>query len=192
MHTDFSATYNVGAQDTALRQTLEDGVTGQIIDYDAFGRLTAATTTTGAGHDYIYGYDSAGNRTSATVTGHTTTFSYNDANQLTSGPTMPVYDGAGNETTGPDGRTATYNARNQTAIASDNGASLSFGCVDTDSTRRTEVNDTCYTNSALGVATERTDTAAIESRRFSPVTVLTSLFATVRVTPCPLRREPED
>jgi RHS repeat-associated protein len=62
--------------------------------YDGLQRLTAAVETGATTNNYSYGYDAAGNRTSSTINGVTTTRSYNAANQV-SGWT---YDAAGNLT----------------------------------------------------------------------------------------------
>lgn len=58
--------------------------------YDGLQRLTEALESTGA--NYTYGYDLAGNRTSVTVNGSTTTKAYNAANQVVGWN----YDAAGN------------------------------------------------------------------------------------------------
>lgn len=58
------------------------GVTGRTLRhaYDGLQRLVGAVESPGS--SYAYGYDRAGNRTSVTVNGTTTTTSYNAANQV--------------------------------------------------------------------------------------------------------------
>jgi YD repeat-containing protein len=60
--------------------------------YDGLQRLVTASespTTT-----LLYGYDNAGNRTSVSVNGTSTTYAYNTANQITNSGYS--YDNAGN------------------------------------------------------------------------------------------------
>ncbi|RRR71572.1 MAG: hypothetical protein EI684_11480 [Candidatus Viridilinea halotolerans] len=78
--------------------------------YDGLNRLTEATYSTG--ETYAYGYDLAGNRTSATTNGVTMTQSYNAANQVIGWS----YDAAGNRLS--DGTTtSTYDALSRILIS---------------------------------------------------------------------------
>jgi YD repeat-containing protein len=65
-------------------------------------RLLEAQTKTSAGavtSRFQYAYDGASNRTSQTINGSTTSYTYNAANQLTAaGGTTFTYDANGNET----------------------------------------------------------------------------------------------
>ena len=65
-------------------------------------RLSQAQTKTSAGaitSTFQYASDGAGNRTSQTINGSTTSYTYNAANQLTAaGGTTFTYDANGNET----------------------------------------------------------------------------------------------
>lgn len=56
-------------------------------DYDAVGQLKSAVLTGATGaliHEYLYGYDLAGNRTSEQIDGNITTAEHNETNQVTS------------------------------------------------------------------------------------------------------------
>ncbi|MDZ4721389.1 MAG: LamG-like jellyroll fold domain-containing protein, partial [Roseiflexaceae bacterium] len=76
--------------------------------HDGLQRLTSAVESGATTNSYAYGYDSAGNRTSATANNVTTTRSYNAANQVIGW----TYDAAGNLTN--DGTNAsTYDALNR-------------------------------------------------------------------------------
>jgi hypothetical protein len=93
-----------------------DSVTGETdtYTYDTSNRLQKVVVTGGSNpRTYTYGHDSAGNRTSATVTGtspSSTALSFNAANQITtSGYT---YDGSGDLTATP-GRSVAFNAAGQ-------------------------------------------------------------------------------
>ncbi|MCG8348844.1 MAG: hypothetical protein MI924_13820 [Chloroflexales bacterium] len=90
--------------------------------YDGLSRLTGADESGSSTNRYAYGYDLAGNRSSVTLNGTTTTASYNAANQVTNsgyryaaagnrlsdGTTSHVYD-ALNRVTSSGGVSATYN-----------------------------------------------------------------------------------
>ena len=122
--TDFVYSYADGGGDTALRQSVDvlDAGSGDThtveYDYDARDRLVAAVTRDSSGgvvQDRSFGYDAAGNRTSTTVDGDTTSASFNAANQLTqSGSTTFTYDDAGNLTGTSDGSALGYNTADQT------------------------------------------------------------------------------
>ncbi|MFL5911696.1 MAG: DNRLRE domain-containing protein [Gaiellaceae bacterium] len=98
--------------------------------YDNVGRLaTANTNKAGGGTDnYSYNYDKSGNMLSQTHNSSVTSFGYNAANQLCwklagsssnlcgSTPTGAItytFDANGNQTGSSDGRTFSYNLRNQ-------------------------------------------------------------------------------
>ena len=114
--------------------------------------------------DEQFQYDGVGNRTSYTSFGPsqpntTVTYSYNAANELTSSavnggtPTTYGYDGNGNLTESSAGLAIAYNAKNQTASMTVNGAMTSFGYTGTDQTERvsktTASGTEAYINTAL-------------------------------------------
>lgn len=171
-----SYTYTVGAKDTLLRRSETDGVANKVTaySYDPSNRLTRAQTVSGGTADYQYGYDANSNRTSTTVNGVTTSYGFNQANQLTSGsPTIPTYDGAGNETRGPNNRTATYNAKGQTAsITPPGGTALNFTYADADSTERTTAGSTNYADTPLGIGLSHTGGARTNYTRDSNGTLV--------------------
>lgn len=76
---------------TVVSETLA-GTPGREVSYSYDGLLRLTGASTSAGASFSYGYDLAGNRTSATIGGTTTTRSYNAANQVVGWS----YDGAGN------------------------------------------------------------------------------------------------
>ena len=91
--------------------------------YDAVNRLTDFKISGSISHEYQYQYDGNGNRTSQTETvngtPNTTTYSYNNANEITSaGPLAYSFDANGNELgstlSGSSVLSFTYNAKNQT------------------------------------------------------------------------------
>lgn len=97
--------------------------------YDDHDRLTKDVITGGSNpRTYSYGYDTSGNRTSASVTGSSPSsqsLSYNDGNQISS--SGYGYDGAGNLTASP-ARSATFNAAGQqtSAIVSGNKSTYTY------------------------------------------------------------------
>lgn len=74
-------TYTYGTTD--LRQNMTDQVTGLVsaYHYGTMNRLTEGSSQTS---DFKYSYDKAGNRTSQTINGTSTTFSYNAKDQAIS------------------------------------------------------------------------------------------------------------
>jgi RHS repeat-associated protein len=98
--------------DTGLIRWTFDNLTAarSIYSYDPANRLTGVTNF--GGHNYTYGYDSRGNRTSVVVDAVTTqTRTFNAGNQITS--TGYTYDLAGNRTHDPIAETLTYNGAGQ-------------------------------------------------------------------------------
>ncbi len=88
------------------------GEAGDTYGYDAADQL--ATVSYAAGGSGAYAYDGAGNRTSATVGGSTTTYTANALNQYTaiSGASTPTYDDNGNFATGA-GASFTHDSDNR-------------------------------------------------------------------------------
>jgi YD repeat-containing protein len=100
--------------------------------YDTLDRLTEACyapSCPGPSDPYIrYGYDAVGNRHTETRPTGTTTYTYNDSDQLTSqsGPGGTVnysYDANGNET-GAGNRTFTYDLANRLATTTASGTTI--------------------------------------------------------------------
>lgn len=138
--------------------------------YDSLARLTSAVettsgTTTGS---WTYGYDSAGNRTTASLTGTpgapTTSFGYNDANQLTSRDGNPAgfgYDGNGAETAAVGATTRsnqTWNAKRQLTLITTGTTSTAMTYGGEGNKTRLSAGPTSYRNTALGVTAQTTNT----------------------------------
>jgi RHS repeat-associated protein len=92
--------YTFNGEGQRLTETSPDGTT--TYGYDNLGRLTSATYP-GSTPAETFGYDAVGNRTSRTASSVTTSYSYNDANELASssvsGSTSTyAYDDNGNRT----------------------------------------------------------------------------------------------
>jgi RHS repeat-associated protein len=117
--TRFTYTLNRLGLRTAVSETLDTSSRSVSYAYDGLLRLTGAVESGATANTYAYGYDLAGNRTSATVNGVTTTRGYNAANQVTGWS----YDAAGNLLN--DGTTiSTYDALNR--LTSQGGASYAY------------------------------------------------------------------
>lgn len=164
--TDFAYTYVKSGSTTTdrqLRQSMTNtaGVT-TTYGYDAFGQLTSADVSGGTSTDQAYCYDASGNRTTKAVgstscaSGTITSYTYNDADELTSATgqtSTPAYDGNGNETTGPNGRTSTYTALDQTAsITPSGGSAFNMSYADATNTERTSGGGRNFADSILGLA----------------------------------------
>jgi RHS repeat-associated protein len=147
---------NPAGGDSDLRWSVTDNVSNAktTYDYDALERLTSASTA--GGDSYSYAYDLAGNITSRTQNGSTTTYTPNSANELKStGSTTYSYDGAGNLTGASDGSSFAYNAASQTSSMTPAGGSpSSFGYGDAGQADRTSAGGTSFVNAALGVTSE--------------------------------------
>ena len=126
LHTTVGGSTVSRFQYTVDRLGLRTGVTETLLPtgtrsisytYDGLLRLTGAVESTGA--SYAYDYDLAGNRTSVTANGSTTTTAYNAANQVAGWS----YDAAGNLLN--DGTsTSTYDALGR--MTSRNGTSYRY------------------------------------------------------------------
>jgi RHS repeat-associated protein len=128
-----SYTYTLSPNGTRTKVVNADG-SSVSWTYDNASRLTGETdqdqhgTTT---FQASYAYDAVGNRTSATINGQTTTYTYNTLDQLTSaGSTQYSYDGRGNLTTVTNGTSVTtysYDAADRLVSATEpNGTSASY------------------------------------------------------------------
>jgi len=124
--------------------------------YDALNRLTGASGLRGTSTSYTY--DGAGNRTSATSHGITSTYSYNTADELVSSlvngtTTSYSYDGNGNQLTGA-GRTFSINDKNQTTGISSGGSTDSYTYSGADQTDRVRYNGVSTIYSSLGLSVD--------------------------------------
>jgi hypothetical protein len=86
--------------------------------FDAANRLTQAVQKSSSGatlNTWQYGFDPAGNMTSKTANGTTTTLAYNAANEMTAaGSTTYSYDATGAQTGSSAGENISYNSAQQT------------------------------------------------------------------------------
>ncbi|MEU5420300.1 ricin-type beta-trefoil lectin domain protein [Streptomyces sp. NPDC020667] len=123
----------------------------QYYDYDPAGRLvTECSSATKAGNcpdlttATTYGYDQVGNRQTQNQAGVSTTYKYDDADQLTQSVTGSAsrdftYDADGNQT-GAGGDTFAYDANNRLIKAMSGGTAYSYG-YDADGNRTTASKD---------------------------------------------------
>jgi len=163
-----------------LRESVTDDVakTKTEYGYDALDRLRIARTasladpaTTLASYEYLL--DGASNRERQTITGtqvanKTTSYAYNDANQLCwrapgaitnpvcatppAGTATATYDADGNQTNDAAGRTATYNLRDQTTSLTAGGTTSTFGYLGAGQATWTSIGSTGFQHNALGLA----------------------------------------
>jgi RHS repeat-associated protein len=122
--TSFTYAYAVGTADKAIVQSVTDAhaSTTTSYGYNALDQLTSAATSPGSTLDYSY--DGAGNRCSTTTSCSSPTYTYNSANQLTSGPAGSyTYDNSGQETSSPQLSNLTENAKDQTTAVTPSGSS---------------------------------------------------------------------
>lgn len=153
----YSYTNPATGQDTALRFSSTDASSNKTsYSYDALNRLTEAKTTNGVGSpvsDYQYVYDGNGNRTSQTVNGSTTTYTYNGANELTA--TGYSYDSNGNQTSRGDGMAFVYNAKDQTgSITPPSSSAISMTYTGQGQAQRVTAGSSTYAYSILGLSSE--------------------------------------
>lgn len=113
--------------------------------YDANDRLTAvcyATTCATGTAAQTWTYDTSGNRLTETTAGTTTTYTYDNADQIDTvqtgtGPVRnPGYDTDGNQLTDDNGRTWTYDLAGRVTTATSGGVTTGYG-YDGDGTRLT-------------------------------------------------------
>jgi RHS repeat-associated protein len=171
--TRFSYTYTKPGTvtDTALRHSVKDKANNTTTyTYDALDRLTRALTTNSSGAttaDYAYGYDPAGNRTSETVNGATTSATFNAADQLTSrGSVSYSYDANGNQTGSSEGQALVYNAADQTtSLKKAGGSALSATYAGPNQVERASAGGTTFTNTLLGVTAATDGSATVATIR---------------------------
>jgi RHS repeat-associated protein len=157
--TSYKYSYKLGTADTALIQQVTD-LAGNVTtySYDALNRLERADTAGPHAKTFAYTYDHNSNRLTQTVdAGQPTSYSYNDADQLTSaGGISYSYDGNGNEELTGSGRDFSYNAKDQaTSVVPATGQpSIPMSYTGTGQFDRVTRGSTSFTNSALGVTRE--------------------------------------
>jgi RHS repeat-associated protein len=147
--------------------TKEQGITAgakTTYTYDSLKRLTKAAEASGSTNTatWSYGYDAAGNRTSqatsgSTITAKSSTYTYNDANQLTAatGDTSTwTYDGAGNSTkSGATGQAYTVDQGRGAVTAIGSSSYTAFGQGNANTLTRS-ASSTTYANASLGLTSE--------------------------------------
>ncbi len=104
--------------------------------------------------DYQYTYDGAGNRLTQTVNGTTTTYTYNNASELTAAGSITYsYDANGNLTGNSAGLSLSYNALNQTAsITPPGGSAIGMSYAGDSQVERVAAGSQSFTTSALGLS----------------------------------------
>jgi RHS repeat-associated protein len=139
---------------TDNKQQVVDTVGSSTIGYtyDVLNRLTDANTTAGGTDHRSYVYDVDGNRTSQTVNGTNTTYTFNTADQATT--TGYSFDADGNETATPALSNLTYNPLNQTTAITESGATTNFAYAGNGQDSRTTANSIDAALSSLGTDVE--------------------------------------
>jgi RHS repeat-associated protein len=170
--TRFAYDYVNGTRQTQLRQSVTDKDNNKTsYTYDQLERLKSAVVRTAGGtgsvtDDRSWEYDKAGNRTKQVVNGATTSYHYNEGNQLCwrasgtptgtcasppAGSTVHTYDHRGNELDGTNGRVSGYTIKNQVTQVVVGATTHYFGYRSFDNTERVTVSGTWHQNNLLGV-----------------------------------------
>lgn len=175
-------TYGYGTSDLRESVTDKDGNKTSYQYYVDFSGaadrnsewLATAVTTNSAGtttDSREWDYDNAGNRVEQVVNGTTTSYAYNEANQLcwaytgsstagcASPPTGAVqyrYDANGNETQGTAGRTSVYNIRDQLTSLTVGGVTSNFGYAGPSQAERTSNGGSAQRSNVLGMGGQGT------------------------------------
>jgi RHS repeat-associated protein len=170
-----------GSADTPLRQSMTTPSGTANYCYDALGRLTSASGHNGK--SYTYTLDGNGNITKAVRDGATTSFGYNEADELCwsvgssqassacspapTGATTYSSDADGNLTTSSAAFAASYNVREQatsmTSLSGTSSTALSYSGPNQN--ERVSAGSTTFLNNALGVSAETTAGATTRYRR---------------------------
>ncbi|MCT7352983.1 DUF6531 domain-containing protein [Streptomyces sp. 15-116A] len=169
---DLAYSYSHAGKDGAKIRTRTDAVTGlkQTYTYDSAGRMTLAKETAGTTlkTTWVYCFDQAGNLTSQSATGTCpgsgSTFTYNDAMQLTAKNGVSTgwsYDKTGNETAGASttaqARTAeTWSDYSQLTSLTVGGKTYAGQYGSTDQSERIKLGDTFFHNGPLGLSAKTT------------------------------------
>lgn len=175
---DLAYDYLEGTKQTALQQQVTDNTNGNVTtyDYDLDDRLKLAETRNGGAlkRSFAYNFEKASNRRDETFNNGTstttTTYRYNEANQLCwernaviadplpacnappTGSTSYVHDANGNEVSNSAGRSFAYNVRNQMAShTSTGGTSFTVAHLGEGQNELTQFGSPTLHNSALGV-----------------------------------------
>jgi RHS repeat-associated protein len=161
--TDFTYTYNDGAADTGLIQTVTDA-NSNTTTY-GYNILNMVNDVMRPGPDYAYTYDSNGNMLTKVVGGTTTYYTYNAANQLCrSGssagacpsPATFTYDANGNMTADGSGTAFAYNSKDQTSsITPSGGSAVNMSYTDRLQTERVEAGSDDFTYDVLGLRSRK-------------------------------------
>jgi hypothetical protein len=139
--------------------TNKDGNTTTYTYADALNRLSQAQTKSAGGmvtDTRSYTFDGNSNRTSQTVNGTTTNYTYNAANELIqAGSATYTYDLAGQQKTSSAGLEMTYNKKAQMAsIKPPGGPTKSFTFIGPGQAVPVQIGSTSLSSSTLGVAQE--------------------------------------
>jgi RHS repeat-associated protein len=155
--TSFVYSYTQGLTDVnaIVKKTENDALFNNLVTsyaYDSHGRLTQATQSyaTGCCSSWTYGYDAAGNRTSA-PDGNST---FNNANEITSSPGVTSYsfDANGSLTGSSTGGSLSYNPQNQTTAMNWGGTNLTgITYAGTGQTERTAAGSTSFASGSMGL-----------------------------------------
>jgi RHS repeat-associated protein len=156
--TYFSYTYVApNGNKTLTRYSVKDKA-GAVTNYryDAVGRLTKACPTIPCGTgpaNFQYAYDDNGNLSSKTIGSITTSYSYNAANEVTSGGGITYgYDNDGNLTSSSQGLAASYSEKNQTmSVTAPGGSALGMSYQDATQDRRVTLGDQRLAYNQLGL-----------------------------------------
>jgi len=161
--TQLSRTYTYADPTTGTPADLIEQVTDQLgnittYQYDFLDRLSYARIDGPNAGSYTYGYDAVGNLTSKTVNGVTTTFSYNAANELTSGAGLTyTYDADGNLTGRSDGLSLTYDSGSFTvSMTPPGGTAISMAYTGPDQTERVQAGPSTFVNDHEGLSQRTT------------------------------------
>ncbi len=176
----WTPTGSTTAREGGLRETETTGAGRKTTyAYDRLDRLDTATVRTSSGtllDSYDYDYDAASNRTKAVKNSTTTSYAYNAANQLcwrantaiavptcATPPTGAVtygYDANGNETSNSEGRSASYNDRNQTtSLTPPGGTAQTLKYFSPNQMEWRQHGTTTITNTLTGLAAAKAGTA---------------------------------
>ncbi len=162
--TDFTYSYARSSHDTNLRQNMgarypgSSTVTTSYYCYDAQLRLksadTSSSTCPNSSAAYRYTYDDNGNLTAKTISGTTTNYTYNSANELSG--TGFAYDGNGNQTNnGSIFSSASYNKADQmTSITPTGGSARASTYQGIGQANRLTAGGIGYLTDRLGLAAE--------------------------------------
>jgi RHS repeat-associated protein len=172
--TSFTYHYTgTGGGDTALRQSVDvqyPGETAYTVNY-GYDNLDRLASAAGGGHSYGYAYDANGNMTSKTVDGVTTSYTFNNANELTS--SGYGFDANGSQTNGAGVFSmASYNPLDQlTSITPTGGSAIGMGYHGIGQAQRVSADSRTFINDQLGLQSETGSPATFFTRDASGTTL---------------------